>query len=32
MLGDNIYPPHTSQDYVAKFEEPYRALLSRSRI
>ena len=27
MLGDNIYPPHTPGDYVAKFEEPYRALL-----
>jgi hypothetical protein len=27
MLGDNIYPPHTAQDYVTKFEEPYRTLL-----
>jgi Calcineurin-like phosphoesterase len=27
MLGDNIYPPHTPQDYTRKFEEPYRALL-----
>jgi hypothetical protein len=27
MLGDNIYGPHTPQDYVRKFEEPYRALL-----
>jgi hypothetical protein len=27
MLGDNIYPPNTAQDYVTKFEEPYRALL-----
>jgi 3',5'-cyclic AMP phosphodiesterase CpdA len=27
MLGDNIYPPNTPQDYVAKFEEPYRVLL-----
>ena len=27
MLGDNIYPPHTPQDYVSKFEEPYRPLL-----
>jgi hypothetical protein len=27
MLGDNIYPPHTAQDYVTKFEEPYRPLL-----
>jgi hypothetical protein len=27
MLGDNIYPPHTPEDYVTKFEEPYRALL-----
>ena len=27
MLGDNIYPPNTSQDYLKKFEEPYRALL-----
>jgi Calcineurin-like phosphoesterase len=27
MLGDNIYPPHTPQDYVRKFEDPYRALL-----
>lgn len=27
MLGDNIYDSHTPQDYVRKFEEPYRALL-----
>ena len=27
MLGDNIYPTHTPQDYVRKFEEPYRELL-----
>jgi hypothetical protein len=27
MLGDNIYPPHDAQDFVTKFEEPYRALL-----
>ena len=27
MLGDNIYPPHGPDDYVKKFEEPYRALL-----
>ena len=27
MLGDNIYPPHGPDDYVTKFEEPYRALL-----
>ncbi len=27
MLGDNIYPPHGADDYVTKFEEPYRALL-----
>lgn len=27
MLGDNIYPPHASDDYQRKFEEPYRALL-----
>jgi Calcineurin-like phosphoesterase len=27
MLGDNIYGPHTADDYVPKFEEPYRALL-----
>jgi hypothetical protein len=27
MLGDNIYPPHAADDYVTKFEEPYRALL-----
>jgi hypothetical protein len=27
MLGDNIYPPNTPEDYVTKFEEPYRALL-----
>jgi hypothetical protein len=28
MLGDNIYPPNTPQDYVTKFEEPYRELLA----
>jgi hypothetical protein len=27
MLGDNIYDGHTPEDYVRKFEEPYRALL-----
>jgi hypothetical protein len=27
MLGDNIYPPHASDDYVRKFEDPYRTLL-----
>jgi calcineurin-like phosphoesterase family protein len=27
MLGDNIYPPHAADDFVTKFEEPYRALL-----
>jgi hypothetical protein len=27
MLGDNIYGPHTPQDYRLKFEEPYQALL-----
>ena len=27
MLGDNIYPPHAADDYVTKFEEPYRALI-----
>ncbi len=27
MLGDNIYPPHGPDDYVTKFEEPYRTLL-----
>ena len=27
MMGDNIYGTHTPQDYVQKFEEPYRALL-----
>ncbi len=27
MLGDNLYPPHTPDDYSKKFEEPYRALL-----
>ena len=27
MLGDNIYGPHTPDDFVKKFEEPYRALL-----
>jgi hypothetical protein len=27
MLGDNIYPPHAPNDFVTKFEEPYRELL-----
>jgi hypothetical protein len=27
MLGDNIYPPHSVDDYVTKFEEPYGGLL-----
>jgi hypothetical protein len=27
MLGDNIYGPHTPDDYRLKFEEPYRELL-----
>jgi hypothetical protein len=27
MLGDNIYDSHTPEDYVTRFEEPYRALL-----
>jgi len=27
MLGDNIYDSHTPEDYVAKFEGPYKALL-----
>jgi predicted phosphodiesterase len=27
MLGDNIYGPHTPDDYVRKFQEPYRSLL-----
>jgi predicted phosphodiesterase len=27
MLGDNIYPPHTPDDYRRKFEVPYRPLL-----
>jgi hypothetical protein len=27
MLGDNIYPPHTPEDFRRKFEEPYRPLL-----
>jgi 3',5'-cyclic AMP phosphodiesterase CpdA len=26
MLGDNVYDSHTREDYVAKFEEPYRPL------
>jgi predicted phosphodiesterase len=29
MLGDNIYPPHGDDDFTAKFEIPYRALLDR---
>jgi 3',5'-cyclic AMP phosphodiesterase CpdA len=27
MLGDNIYPPHTPDDYRRKFDEPYQPLL-----
>jgi hypothetical protein len=27
MLGDNVYDRHTPEDYAAKFERPYRALL-----
>jgi 3',5'-cyclic AMP phosphodiesterase CpdA len=27
MLGDNIYGPHTPEDYRRKFDEPYRDLL-----
>jgi hypothetical protein len=27
MLGDNIYGPHTPDDYRRKFDEPYRDLL-----
>jgi len=27
MLGDNIYDRHTPEDYVAKFEAPYKPLL-----
>jgi predicted phosphodiesterase len=27
MLGDNIYDSHTPEDYAAKFERPYEALL-----
>jgi Calcineurin-like phosphoesterase len=27
MLGDNIYGPHTPDDYRQKFDEPYRDLL-----
>jgi hypothetical protein len=27
MLGDNIYDRHTAEDYAAKFERPYKALL-----
>jgi predicted phosphodiesterase len=27
MLGDNIYDSHTPEDYAAKFEAPYKALL-----
>jgi 3',5'-cyclic AMP phosphodiesterase CpdA len=27
MLGDNIYDRHTPEDYAAKFERPYKALL-----
>lgn len=28
MLGDNIYPPHTADDYRRKFDEPYAPLLA----
>ena len=27
MLGDNIYDRHTPEDYLAKFDRPYKALL-----
>ena len=27
MLGDNIYPPHLPDDFLIKFETPYRTLL-----
>ena len=27
MVGDNIYDRHTAEDYAAKFERPYKALL-----
>jgi 3',5'-cyclic AMP phosphodiesterase CpdA len=27
MLGDNVYDSHTREDYIAKFEAPYRPLL-----
>lgn len=27
MLGDNVYDRHTPEDYAAKFERPYKALL-----
>jgi predicted phosphodiesterase len=27
MLGDNIYPPHTPEEYRRKFEDPYAPLL-----
>ena len=29
MLGDNIYPPHSEDDFTTKFEAPYRALLDQ---
>src|SRR5689334_6472900 len=29
MLGDNIYPPHASDDFATKFERPYHALLDQ---
>ncbi len=29
MLGDNIYGPHTPDDYRRKFEDPYRPLLDQ---
>jgi hypothetical protein len=30
MLGDNLYGSQTPRDFVRKFEEPYRQLISRS--
>jgi hypothetical protein len=27
VLGDNVYGSHKSQDFVTKFEEPYRHLI-----
>ena len=29
MLGDNIYPPHSEDDFTTKFEAPYHALLEQ---